>query len=215
MITNPKQMVLRTVYKQYWLDTGAINYHKFEDSYSSHVYLSYRNTNSLHTSTEQRVRLYIEDTTELLSYGCHKAKIKLNITRTTGLGGKIKFYISEKEKSTDAKTMFDLMAGGDLQHEITPTSTTETYEFDIVGESNVYKLIKYGINCNAEKTIDEDIIEFKITDVYVECEYYEIKFRDDLMINGGWYPEGNVMDYYQYVDKDFLLAWEYNNNVVN
>lgn len=215
MTTNPKQMVLRTVYKQYILDNGTINYHKFDDGYSSYVYLSYRNTNSLHTSTEQRVRLYIEDTTELLSYGCHKAKIKLNITRTKGLGGKIKFYISETEKSTDAKTMFDLMAGGDLKHEITPTSTTETYEFDIVGESNVYKLIKYGINCNAEKTIDEDIIEIKITDVYVECEYYEIKFRDDLMINGGWYPEGNVMDYYQYVDKDFLLAWEYNNNVVN
>lgn len=90
--------------------------------------------------------------------------------------------------------------------EITDTETLERL-FD--------PLLGFGIHGKylTEEPKSSNYVEF--TNLKFIAEYKDkysdpsIDLRKDLMENGGFYPEDRAMDYYQYVDKEFRISWDY------
>lgn len=153
------------------------------------------------------------DPENILEKNCHKATLRVNAKLNKG-SGSVDIYILNKNPTDNAQTAFNICGQGTKIARITPNGNLSPYEIVIDEEEMVNRLLTYGVSYLPAKTTSDDF-EIRLENTKITFEYIDpnanptVTIRRDLMTNGGFYPDDRTMDYYQYVDKPFVLTWEY------
>lgn len=194
---------------------SGVTYKKYDVTGDAYIYYLYSTSsaNGWISTLNMRGYCYYGDY-GLIEKNCHKVTITLNVKKMHG-SGKLYVYLLEQELGTDAKIAFSQLVQGTKITSLRVTETETEYKIELTNKTQIENFIRYGMSFDAVQDSGSTEYEVYIEKAnavfdYVEQEKApEINIRKDLMTNGGFYPEDRAMDYYQYVDKPFVLAWEY------